>query len=59
MKVRDLKAGILGEALQGLRQVKFSALEDEWEEAVMEQREIEIDEIWGVLRSKCGMIACW
>jgi len=59
MKIRDLKAAILSEALQGLRQIKFSALESQWEKSVMDQREIELGEVWNIMKYKMGLVACW
>ncbi|TAQ89264.1 hypothetical protein B7494_g2401 [Chlorociboria aeruginascens] len=59
MKIRDYKAAIVGEALQGLRQVKFSAEEDQWEKSILDQREIELVEVWNVMKYKCGLIACF
>jgi ABC-type multidrug transport system fused ATPase/permease subunit len=42
MKVRDRKMGVISEALQGIRQIKFSAQEARWEEKIRQVREEEL-----------------
>ncbi|KAJ8064016.1 hypothetical protein OCU04_007859 [Sclerotinia nivalis] len=59
MQTRDKKAAIIGEALQGFRQIKFSALEDRWERSIMAMRDIELTATWDVLMSRIMLIACW
>lgn len=59
MQTRDKKAAIIGEALQGFRQIKFSALEDRWERSIMAMRDIELTATWEVLMSRIILIACW
>ncbi|KAI9641269.1 hypothetical protein NHQ30_010070 [Ciborinia camelliae] len=59
MQTRDKKAAIIGEALQGFRQIKFSALEDRWERSIMAMRDIELRATWDVLMSRIILIACW
>ncbi|KAM3149369.1 hypothetical protein ABEW05_010371 [Botrytis cinerea] len=59
MQTRDKKAAIIGEALQGFRQIKFSALEDRWERSIMAMRDIELTATWDVMMSRIMLIACW
>ncbi|EDN95313.1 conserved hypothetical protein [Sclerotinia sclerotiorum 1980 UF-70] len=59
MQTRDKKAAIIGEALQGFRQIKFSALEDRWERSIMAMRDVELTATWDVLMSRIMLIACW
>lgn len=59
MKVRDEKMGVVTEALQGIRQIKFSALEPEWEKKVGAVRERELKSVWDVFVSDTMLIACW
>ncbi|TGO35495.1 hypothetical protein BHYA_0156g00190 [Botrytis hyacinthi] len=59
MQTRDKKAAIIGEALQGFRQIKFSALEDRWERSIMAMRDIELTATWDVLMSRIMLISCW
>jgi ABC-type multidrug transport system fused ATPase/permease subunit len=46
MKIRDTKATVTTEALQGIRQIKFSALEDQWTEKLNKIREEELSMLW-------------
>ncbi|EJT81257.1 hypothetical protein GGTG_01241 [Gaeumannomyces tritici R3-111a-1] len=46
MKYRDGKAHLLTEALQGMRQIKFSALEQHWEDKILKSREEELAQFW-------------
>ncbi|KAH9894582.1 putative ATP-binding cassette transporter protein [Xylariomycetidae sp. FL2044] len=59
MKVRDEKMEVVNEALQGIRQIKFSALESQWQAKVGEVREKELESIWTVLLSDLMLLACW
>ena len=42
MKLRDQKMAVVTEALQGIRQIKFSALEKEWEKRIGDKRREEL-----------------
>ncbi|OAL74382.1 hypothetical protein A7D00_2415 [Trichophyton violaceum] len=46
MDHRDRKMGVVAEALQGIRQVKFSALESQWEQKIFAVREAELSAQW-------------
>lgn len=46
MKVRDDKMAVVTEAVQGRRQIKFSALERQWQSKVSQVRAKELDEQW-------------
>ncbi|PWY67926.1 ABC bile acid transporter [Aspergillus heteromorphus CBS 117.55] len=46
MKVRDKRAAITTEALQGIRQIKFSAAEDQWADKLEAVREEELATLW-------------
>lgn len=59
MKVRDEKLEVVSEALQGIRQIKFSALEPEWENKVGGVREKELKCIWDVFMNDTLLIGCW
>jgi hypothetical protein len=50
MKIRDEKMGVVTEALQGIRQIKFAALEREWEAKIGSVRTRELDELWNVCK---------
>ncbi|KAK4183219.1 92fa4e65-f2b9-41ea-8f4e-0e0d5e2b8a44 [Podospora australis] len=59
MKVRDEKMEVVTEALQGIRQIKFSALEPEWEKKIGGVRERELTAVWDVFMSDTALLACW
>ncbi|TPX17379.1 uncharacterized protein E0L32_003022 [Thyridium curvatum] len=56
MKYRDEKAHILTEALQGMRQIKYSALETLWEKKILKSRDEELKQYWIVNLWMCFMI---
>ncbi|KAH6853494.1 P-loop containing nucleoside triphosphate hydrolase protein [Chaetomium sp. MPI-CAGE-AT-0009] len=59
MKVRDEKLEVVTEALQGIRQIKFSALEPEWEAKIGTVRERELSAVWSVFMNDTMLIGCW
>ncbi|RYP45761.1 hypothetical protein DL768_007937 [Monosporascus sp. mg162] len=59
MKVRDEKMEIVSEALQGIRQIKFSALEPQWEKKIGDVRERELKCIWDTFLNDTMLIGCW
>ena len=59
MKVRDQKMAVVTEALQGIRQIKFSALERQWQARIGERRKVELDTQWRVFRLDTGLITLW
>ena len=46
MRYRDGKAHLLTEALQGMRQIKYSALEQHWEDMIFKSRNEELAQYW-------------
>lgn len=59
MKFRDQKLATVTEVLQGIRQIKFSALEGQWEQRVRETRETELGALWATFRADIGLLAIW
>ncbi|KAF2089173.1 P-loop containing nucleoside triphosphate hydrolase protein [Saccharata proteae CBS 121410] len=59
MSARDAKLAILNEALSGIRQIKFSALEQQWQAKIREYRETELKSIWGVFMADTFLLFCW
>lgn len=59
MKVRDVKMAVVTEALQGIRQIKFSALETNWHEKIGKVRRKELDEQWSVYIADTFLLFCW
>ncbi len=59
MQVRDEKMEVVTEALQGIRQIKFSALEPQWEKKIGEVRERELGCIWSAFLNDTILLGCW
>ncbi|RPB21589.1 P-loop containing nucleoside triphosphate hydrolase protein [Terfezia boudieri ATCC MYA-4762] len=59
MKIRDQKMAAVSEALQGIRQIKFSALEKQWEERIFEVRREELKTLRSAFINDTLLIACW
>ncbi|KAG7137339.1 ATP-dependent bile acid permease like protein [Verticillium longisporum] len=59
MKIRDQKLTLVNESLQGMRQIKFSALERQWEGRILAMRERELSAIWDVFRSDSMLFGSW
>lgn len=57
MKYRDGKAHLLTEALQGMRQIKYSALEQHWEKKILESRNEELAQYWKASLFMCAVLA--
>lgn len=56
MKYRDGKAHLLTEALQGMRQIKYSALEQHWENKILQSRNEELAQYWRASLFMCFVI---
>lgn len=59
MKLRDQKMVVVTEALQGIRQIKFSAQEQQWQEKISKKREDELRTQWRVFSFDTALIAVW
>ena len=59
MKVRDQKMVVVTEALQGIRQIKFSAQEQQWQERIGKKRDEELATQWRVFCLDALLIAIW
>ena len=59
MKYRDQKMAVVTEALQGIRQIKFSALEREWYEKVLHTRRKELRTQWQCFCWDATLISIW
>ncbi|KAL9479999.1 hypothetical protein ACSS6W_004785 [Trichoderma asperelloides] len=59
MKDRDAKLAIVNEALLGIRQIKFTALESQWEGRIQEQREKELATLKRTFMADSVLFACW
>ncbi|CAK7205636.1 hypothetical protein SEUCBS139899_008415 [Sporothrix eucalyptigena] len=56
MKYRDAKAHVLTEALQGMRQIKYSALEQLYEKKIIQSRNEELRQFWRVAKWMCSLM---
>jgi ABC-type multidrug transport system fused ATPase/permease subunit len=59
MKASDKRAGAVTEVLQGIRQIKFGAMEQQWQERVKEKREAELSFLWKTSVYTTGMVSVW
>ncbi|KAL2675266.1 hypothetical protein Neosp_011449 [[Neocosmospora] mangrovei] len=59
MKLRDEKLAVVNEALLGMRQIKFSALEARWEQRILAMREKELKTLWQLFIVDSGLFGCW
>lgn len=58
MKARDKKTKVVSEALQGIRQIKFSAVETEWSEKINKVRDDELVLLWQTKLNNLYMTLC-
>ncbi|KAH8811251.1 ABC bile acid transporter [Xylogone sp. PMI_703] len=59
MRSRDLKMSTVTEALQGIRQIKYSALENAWYDKILEARRKELKSQWIVFIYNSILISIW
>ena len=59
MKIRDAKLELVNEALQGIRQIKFAALEPQWEKRILDLRQQELDTLWELFESDIVLNVAW
>ena len=59
MKNRDKKMAMVTEALQGIRQIKFSAFEHNWQQKILAVREKELKSQWRICKCETVLIAIW
>ena len=59
MKFRDQKLASITEALQGIRQIKYSAIEQQWQDRIAEKRRQELKTQKAAFLYDVGLIVCW
>ncbi|KFX96759.1 hypothetical protein V490_03156 [Pseudogymnoascus sp. VKM F-3557] len=59
MKARDAKLAVVNEALQGMKQIKWTATEDQWGAKIKKVRDRELRDLWSSLLNDTGLILCW
>ncbi|TLD18804.1 1-phosphatidylinositol 3-phosphate 5-kinase [Venturia nashicola] len=59
MEQRDRKLAVINEALGGIRQIKFAALERQWQKRIMDVREDELKALWKNFLYDVVLITLW
>lgn len=59
MKARDAKLAVVNEALQGMKQIKWTATENQWGAKIKKVRDRELRDLWSSLLNDTGLILCW
>lgn len=59
MTIRDQRMALIGEVLRGIRQIKFSAVEDQWQSMVLGIRSRELKQQWWVYILTSGLLCIW
>ncbi|GKZ21198.1 hypothetical protein AbraIFM66951_011591 [Aspergillus brasiliensis] len=59
MKASDKRMGAVAEVLHGIRQIKFSALEQQWQARIKEKRRVELNLLWQTSLYTIGMVSVW
>ncbi|OAA38416.1 ABC transporter, transmembrane domain, type 1 [Beauveria brongniartii RCEF 3172] len=59
MRDRDQKLAVVSEAVNGLRRIKFSALEAQWERRILARRQQELKTLWQVFLANTMVFCCW
>ncbi|KAI9041859.1 P-loop containing nucleoside triphosphate hydrolase protein [Aspergillus affinis] len=59
MKASDKRTSAVTEVLQGIRQIKFAALEKEWQNHITQKRETELKLLWKTSLYTTGMVSVW
>ncbi len=59
MVARDSKSYLVTEALQGIRQIKFSAIEAQWQAVILAARTRELDAQWRAYLWAIYLTFCW
>ncbi|PWY79218.1 ABC transporter [Aspergillus heteromorphus CBS 117.55] len=59
MKASDKRMSAVAEVLHGIRQIKFAALEQQWQDRISEKRRIELELLWKTSVYTIGMVSVW
>ncbi|BCS21501.1 putative ABC bile acid transporter [Aspergillus puulaauensis] len=59
MKASDKRTSAVTEVLQGIRQIKFGALEQQWQDRIKEKRKLELNLLWKTSVYTTGMVSVW
>ncbi|KAL4891206.1 P-loop containing nucleoside triphosphate hydrolase protein [Aspergillus ambiguus] len=59
MKATDKRSAAVTEVLQGIRQIKFAALEKQWKDRITDRRRVELGLLWRTSLYTTGMVSVW
>ncbi|GAD93452.1 ABC transporter [Paecilomyces variotii No. 5] len=59
MKATDRRTRLLTEVLRGMRQIKFSAMEQQWQDRIVEKRNAELQVLWKTLMYNSVLVFIW
>ncbi|KAJ5775770.1 uncharacterized protein N7511_000781 [Penicillium nucicola] len=59
MKATDRRTRLLTEVLRGIRQIKFSAMEQQWQDRIIEKRNAELQVLWKVSLYNSVLVFIW
>lgn len=59
MKSRDRKVAVVSEVLQGIRQIKFSASESQWQSKIIQCRDQELRALWKSYLHNIALMSAW
>ncbi|KAB8256824.1 P-loop containing nucleoside triphosphate hydrolase protein [Aspergillus pseudonomiae] len=59
MKANDKRTSTVTEVLQGIRQIKFAALEQQWQDRINENRRLELALLWKTSLYTTALVAVW
>ncbi|KAI1818320.1 P-loop containing nucleoside triphosphate hydrolase protein [Poronia punctata] len=59
MTIRDQRMALVGEALRGIRQIKFSAVEEQWQSMIVAIRQRELKQQWWVYILVSCLLCIW
>ncbi|KAJ5570856.1 hypothetical protein N7535_004516 [Penicillium sp. DV-2018c] len=59
MKATDRRTRLLTEVLKGIRQIKFSAMEQQWQDRINEKRSAELDVLWKTSLYNSVLVFIW
>ncbi|THC93221.1 hypothetical protein EYZ11_007303 [Aspergillus tanneri] len=59
MKASDKRTSAVTEVLQGIRQIKFAALEQKWQDHISDKRAAELRLLWKTSLYTTGLVSVW
>ncbi|KAF7586657.1 hypothetical protein BBP40_008526 [Aspergillus hancockii] len=59
MKANDKRTATVTEVLQGIRQIKFAALEQQWQARIDERRRVELGLLWKTSLYTTALVSVW